>query len=280
MPTKEKKFLKDKVASIIFTDESCREYIESVVSSAIGIDKSIIKDNLIIESPRINSNVNTQYSYVDAIYENNTSIINIEINYNSGENIKAKNMKYLCHLILKQTKTNSKIKLKPIYQININTFDIFNKNKFIYKSYLMEETIHEKRDDFLTIIDINVDLLSKLSYTDIMKEDKNSLAYLLYIFVNDSKNELDKLYFDNQIMKNVREKLSVLTEDFADELYYDHDKLLKEALYEEGVNKGIKEGASKRNKEIAKNLIKLNIPFSDIEKATGLTLDEIKNLEN
>jgi len=33
--------------------------------------------------------------------------------------------------MLKQTKINDKYpKLKPIYQININNFDVFNENKF------------------------------------------------------------------------------------------------------------------------------------------------------
>jgi len=34
------------------------------------------------------------------------------------------------------------------------------KISFIYRSYIMEETIHKKRNDFISIIDINVDFLN------------------------------------------------------------------------------------------------------------------------
>ena len=185
MITKEKtKYLEDKVASIIFTDESTREYVECIVSSALNIPLEIVKDNLTLLTPKVNSNINIQYSEVDAIYENNTSIINIEINYQNYNTLDVKNMKYVCHLVLKQTKINDKYpKLKPIYQININNFDVFNEGKFIYRSYIMEETLHKKRNDFISIIDINVDFLSNIDYNKIMEEEEYSLERMLYIFV-------------------------------------------------------------------------------------------------
>ena len=43
-------------------------------------------------------------------------------------------------------------------------------------------------------------------------------------------------------MKKVEEKMSVLSEDFLDGLYYDyenyHKKVLSEVAYEEGIKKG------------------------------------------
>lgn len=108
MYTKEKKYLKDKIASIIFTDESCLEYVERVVSAALDIPLEIVKDNLVLETNRVNYNTNIKYNYVDAIYENNTSIINIEINYNNSKNVRIKNMRYICHLLLKETNNKNK----------------------------------------------------------------------------------------------------------------------------------------------------------------------------
>ncbi len=137
MTTRQKVYLKDNIAGIIFTDKDCKDYVEAVISKALDIDKSIVKDNLILTTPRVNANVNREYCTVDAIYENNTSIINIEINYNNSEKLQNKNLKYVCNLILKQTKPGKKINLKPIYQININNFDIFKDNEFISRSYIM-----------------------------------------------------------------------------------------------------------------------------------------------
>ncbi len=100
MKTKEYKLLRDDVANIILTDKDCIEYVESIVSLTIGIPKESISLELL--SPRVNTNINTKYSYVDSIYEDDTFIVNIEINYNKSNITKVKNMRYICHLILKQ----------------------------------------------------------------------------------------------------------------------------------------------------------------------------------
>lgn len=293
MAVKTKKYLRDNIASMIFTDKDCLSYVEAVISKAIGVDESIIKDNLVLKSPRINSNINTEYSYVDAIYENNTSIINIEINYNNSNYFQEKNMKYICHLFLKQKEVGKKVKLKPIYQININNFDIFKDKEFLSRSYLIKEGTNKVRDKSICIIDINLAFLEELNYNKI-KEEPNSLEYLLYFFVNDNKSELDKLYLEDEIMEKVQEKLYTLDEALDTFLYYDPEELkraeiedAKEEARKEGIKKGIKkgiiegikEGENKKVREIAKQLIKLNISIKDIMTATNLSQEEIESLK-
>lgn len=46
----------------------------------------------------------------------------------------------------------------------------------------------------------------------------------------------------------------------------------------EGIREGIKEGMKERSIEIARNLLKLGIPFEKISEGTGLTIDEVTNL--
>ena len=67
------------------------------------------------------------------------------------------------------------------------------------------------------------------------------------------------------------------------------DRLIKEGR-KEGVRYGIEQGIEKGRKEgiekgmkieklaIAKNLLSLNIPFSDVQRATGLSESELKSL--
>ena len=86
-------------------------------------------------------------------------------------------------VLLKQTKPNEEINLKPIIQININNYDIFDKKEFIYRSFIMESKYHLKRDDTISIIDINVDLLSEIDYTNIKGEKDSLVSYLNYIVV-------------------------------------------------------------------------------------------------
>ena len=271
-------YLKDKVASILFTSKDTIEYTESVVSASLNLPLEVVKNNLVLLTPRVNSNINTQYSEVDALYENNTSIINIEINYIDYKTLDIKNMKYVCHLLLEQTKINKKYKeIKPVYQICINNFDVFKENRFIYKSSLMEEVLHKKRNDFISIIDINIDFLRKLDYTEIMKGE-NSLERLLYIFICNDKEVLDKLYFGDDIMKKVVEKVSALTEDFADELYYNKEEIINEYSYDLGKEQGVEQGKNKRNNEIAKKMLEMNMSIDDIIKITELTEEDIQKL--
>ena len=290
---KTKKYLNDKIATIIFTD--CRDFVIKVVSLALNISEDIIKDNLILTTPRINSNINFKYSEVDAIYENNTSIINIEINYNNSKYLQNKNMRYVCQMILKQVEIGNKDILKPIYQININNFDFFNHNKFIYRSSVMEEELHLKRGNYLTIIDINVDFLRNIDYTDIKRMKEDSLERLLYIFVCDNKEIRDKLYLGDKIMDEVQKKLDLLNENLDYYLYYDGEEIKKQAAYELGMNEGeIKgkaeglaeglaegrtEGAHENKLEIAKGMLKDGIPDETILKYVKISASELKSFK-
>lgn len=268
-----KKYLNDKVASIIFTD--CRDFVIKVVSLALNIPEIIIKDNLIYTTPRINNNVNFKYSEVDAIYENNTSVINIEINYNNSKYLQNKNMRYVCQMILRQVEIGNKDILKPIYQININNFDIFKQNKFIYRSSIMEEELNLKRGNYLTIIDINIDFLRNINYNEIKRMKENSLERLLYIFICENKEMRAKLYIGDKIMDEVQKKLDLLNENLDYLLYYDGDEIKRQAAYELGMS----DGETKGKLEIAKTLLQRNIPIQDIIEITHLNIEEIKELE-
>ena len=275
---KEDVYLKDKVAKILFTSKETREFTEELIAKAIDVPISVVKNNLELLPTSVNHNINIQYSEADALYENNTSIINIEINYVNYKTLDMKNMKYVCHLMLNQMKINEGYKkLKPIYQICINNFDIFKKDKFIYRSYIMEETLHEKRNDMMSIIDINIDYLKKKNYTEI---EDGSLEKLLYIFVCNDKEILEKIYKGDEIMKKVVEKVSTLTDDFANELYYDKEEIINEYSYDLGKEEGIEQGVKERNVEIAKTMIKSKEPIDKIIKYTGLNKEEIDAIIN
>ena len=267
---KEDVYLKDKVAKILFTSKETREFTEELIAKAIDVPISVVKNNLELLPTSVNHNINIQYSEADALYENNTSIINIEINYVNYKTLDMKNMKYVCHLMLNQMKVNEGYKkLKPIYQICINNFDIFKKDKFIYRSYIMEETLHEKRNDMMSIIDINIDYLKKKNYTEI---EDGSLEKLLYIFVCNDKEILEKIYKGDEIMKKVVEKVSTLTDDFANELYYDKEEIINEYSYDLGVEE--------TKIEIIKNLLRKNISEEDILEITNITIEQLEEIKN
>ena len=247
---KQNLFLKDKVATIIFTSEDLKDFVATVLSATIKVPVSEIRDSLVILPNRVNTNINTQYSEVDALYKTNNSYINVEFNNYNYKTLDSKNNKYVCHLLLKQLKINKRnVEILPIYQININDYDKYGYGKFIYRSCMMEEELHVRRDNYLKIIDINLEYLREIEYTEIIKMSDESLEKLLYFFVNSDIEMLKKIYDGVDIMEKVVEKLIDLTEDLEDSLYYNREELRNETLY------GM--GSDETRLDIAKNLLKL-----------------------
>lgn len=59
---------------------------------------------------------------------------------------------------------------------------------------------------------------------------------------------------------------------------WDNYAVYKHAM-EKGIEKGIEKGMEKGRKEIALNLLTYNTPIDVIAKSTGLSIEEIKKLE-
>ena len=55
-----------------------------------------------------------------------------------------------------------------------------------------------------------------------------------------------------------------------------HDKM----IYNTGIRNAREEGINQRNIEISKNLLKNNVPVELISDCTGLTIEEIENIEH
>lgn len=275
MQTEEKKYvlLNDKIVNILFTSKETIRYVEAIVAGALNLPFEDIHGKLELRTPRVNSNVNVQYSVSDSVYETDDIIINIEVNYGNYENTDIKNLKYVFHLFLNQTKINKRIKdIKPIYQININSYDKFGKGEFIYTSHICDDKYGIIRNKELIFLDISMDILDKLDYTLVKKGTKYSLEKMLYIIVCNDKKRKEELYINNDIMKEVEEKISALTEDFDKELYYDREQMWKDYSFEQG--------AKQRNVEIAKSMLKDALSIETIIKYTGLSEKEINNLKN
>jgi len=229
----------------------------------------------------INSNINIVDSKADVLYEMDSIIINIEINKNSSyKRLNNKNESYVWQLGLRQLTTSEDYtSLKPIVQINIDNFDRFNMDDFIYHSKLLEEKYYIEENDNINIYHINLDYLRNRSYDDIQE---NKLARSLYLFVCDDDKKLDELYKGDAIMKEVLRNTNILVSEFDKLLYYDQDELERldqEDWKREGLEEGRKEGRQQERIEIAKSLLSSNMPIEEISKHTGLSIEELEKLK-
>ena len=126
-------------------------------------------------------------------------------------------------------------------------------------------------------------------YEHIIRNEKEYLKIYKYIEENPIKWKYDKYNnrkekVMNEKNKSVEKAKKILEEISSDERerylaelrqkYIMDQKSVADAGYDKGVEQGIK----KEKLEIAKKLKEMNMSLSDIEKATGLTVEEIESL--
>jgi len=280
---KEHVFMKDKYAKQIFNTKENIEYVIRLVSKILEIPISELEKDFELLPVNIMSNKETKNSEVDALYEHNKIYINIEINLSSSNIIKKKNNSYCAQLILRKVKIGENYDFNKIRQININAFDYYKENKFIYKSTTREEESNKLRDDNIIFYDINMDYLMNKSYNEIKEKGKESLEYLLYFLICEDKEVRGNLYKKDNIMEKITEDIDNLTAKLDEYLYYNRDelyKMAKEYDRNEGKKEGYEEGKKEGKKEIAKAMLKENFDKEIISKITSLTKEEIEMLKN
>lgn len=251
-------FINDRAAKLLITDINLRDYVCLIISKLLKLNYEYVKNNLELVHNGVNENQNIKGRDTDALFENDYSVINFEFNTEYKSTYIVKNNMYVFHLYGGQLKPGEKErKIKPIYQINVNNFDIYQKGEFIYKTQLCETTYHCIRDNNLVIYDINMDFLKKLSYNEIDGMPSDSLEKLFLVFYNREDFNYEKFYDGNPIMERVIKRLEEMWENFDDMLYYDVEKLRKAAddeAMKETIEKQVAEKVEKKEKEITKEV--------------------------
>ena len=77
-------------------------------------------------------------------------------------------------------------------------------------------------------------------------------------------------------MEKLNNKVKNLNDDseIIDVIIENEDEIIMNSMYDRGFEKGINQNKI----EIARNLLNMNMKVEDISKATGLSIEEIKNL--
>ena len=274
---RERVLLKDKVVKKLLNSENptCREYLVRLISASTGISVKLLRNNIELITPNINSNSNYVNSVSDVMIKDNENYYNIEINYNNVPIAIVKNNIYMYNSILRQVHKSDDYKnVKGVIQININNYDLFSKGEFVYDSMMIEKKHHIVRDNMLRVIDINLDFLSNIDYNKIKKGNEYNLEKLLYFFVCNDKKLLDNIYNGNGLMRDISKIFNIDIEDLDKQLYYDYDEYMKEVSYEQGEIDGI----LKNQKEIIKNMLNKNYPKEEIMELTNLKEEELNKI--
>ena len=246
----------------------------------IKIDELEIK-----KTELLSGNVNVKDKRVDAIVHTGNKKIEIEINSQNKDYLHTRSTAYICN----------------IYQSNASVGDTYNEDTDIVQVNLtwglgrnndemkIYKIMNEKGELYVKnfiIYEINMDYYDKIWYSKNEEEIKKN-QYMIMLDLD--KKELKNMPKDKIVDKYIT-NVTIVNDDpeFQKYMSEEEDKkkiqnsLLSEAK-EEGISQGISQGyTSGINDGInqtAKNLLSMNMTLEDISKATGLTVEEIKNLK-
>ena len=270
----------DRVIKKIFRNKKFgKELTARIVSSILNKDYKLIFDHLVLTSEEIAFDTRTVDSKADMVLEDDSIIVNVEINYKNGPYRNAQMNSYVYQLYLNQiVDSDSYLKVKKVIQIIIETKDYFKRNEFMYNVVYMEKNLHIVEDEKIEKFRINIANLVKSTYNDIKRDP---LKYLLYFLVCNDDARLEEIYGDDDFMKEVIKESKKIAGALRVPLYYPLTDEEVEKLDEQYfINQGIQQGKLQEKSEIVINLFKKDIPIKTIAECASLTTDEVKNIIN
>ena len=263
-------FIRDKFAKAMFANPVNSDY---VIKYILALEQ---KENIEILSyevlyPEINTFKNLKDRVTDAYGVLNTSeglvLLNTEFNCNYTNESFLKNLVYICHMLLKYADVSSGKVYTKCIQININNFDVYGEEKFVYKEEIFPK-YRDKENVMLTRYNINVALLRKMSYDDIRKLNRDGLEYLSLICITNNK----KAFIGDKIMLRIVKELDAMQKNYDELIYYDPKKFHEAEMKEIAIEKS--------NLAIAKKLIEKGSTKDFVIEITDITENQYEDLVN
>ena len=119
---------------------------------------------------------------------------------------------------------------------------------------------------------------------DIEKENP-----FLMLLAAPNKEKMDLISEGDEFMEELSSKVKRLNEDpeILDVIIENEDEIIKNSIYDNGVNagielgisQGISQGSEQKSIEIAKRMLEEKFDIKDISKITGITEKEIEDLK-
>ena len=268
--TKQKVFLNDKIAKKILKNQKLGKMFSArIISDLIGADYEEVYNNLTLSSEEIAFSALTINSTADAIYYDDATYFNIEINTKEIDSKPKQLESYTYQLYLGQLHTYEDYnKIKKIVQINIDAYDFYGYGDFIYNIFLTEQKYHFIASDSIQIYHINLDFLRHIDYNDsIIKENKLMKDLYFLICGND---KLDMVY----------ERVDRLMKDIIDESkkIAGFEKMNLYLTDEEMIELDQKHYKELGRNEMIINMYKKNYSLKEISEISNLPIKEIEKI--
>ena len=232
-----------------------------------------------------------------AMLIDNKIVILVEHQSTINENMPFRILEYITRIYEKITKSKNKFGRKLI-QLPVPEFYVFYNGK---EDFPTEKTL-KLSDAFLLpdenygdirnfpleitvkVVNINVDKDNKVLKRCEVLEQYSEFVELVRDYISSRVEEplskAIKTAIKTGVLRNYLERKATEVENMIlTEYDYDTDiAVQREEAYEEGLSKGISQGAEQAKIETAKNLLNMGLTLKQIAQGTGLPLETVENL--
>ncbi len=266
-----------------------KDFLESILDIEI-------KD-ITIQNPEIPKNMrDSKIGILDVRAEiNGKEIIEVEMQVQNQYNMDKRSSTYITKIYSDQLKEgDSYVEVKKVAVINILNFNYYERNSYhsvgrmkfenskenekVDMGYILEEQ-YVTDDLEMHFIELpkfrkkNPDISSKLDqwlWLICGEEEKIKMAKNENEKIKEAKSELEKL----EMSAEDRELYELRLKAIRDEIN------IRESGYTDGMKDGEEKGKKQKSIEIAKNMLKKQIPLELIEELTGISQSEIEKIKD
>ena len=276
----------DKMFKKVFGDPNNTDKLAYLLSTLFKIPFEDLKDNIeIIESEKRVNKVNEKMSKSDIVLNIKFSSfgkVNLEMNVGFYKEVIVRNLRYNINLLSSSLKVGKDYSnIKPVIQINFNTYDIDKNSQKILDLFTLKNDNNYELTNILQIYHINIDKWYKCWYNgDIERyseEDQKLIRCLALLKITNNEDFtkcIGETDMEDEIKKDFVDTMDELCSDEEIERYYGSDEDL-EKLRISGEKIKIKEAKKEKSIEIAKAMLLKNMDINDISDITGLSIDAI-----
>ena len=213
--------------------------------------------------------------------------VNLEMNVGFYKEVIVRNLGYNINLLSSSLKVGKDYSdIKPVIQINFNTYDIDKNSHKILDLFTLKNDNNYELTNILQIYHINIDKWYKCWYNgDIERyseEDQKLIRCLALLKITNNEDFtkcIGETDMEDEIKKDFVDTMDELCSDEEIERYYGSDEDL-EKLRISGEKIKIKEAKEEKCIEIAKAMLKDTDNYELVSKYTGLSIKEIEELKN
>ena len=245
---------------------------EKIDKISINEDKELLREN-----------PNDKLGILDLELDvNNNEKVDVEIQLVDKKNFVQRLLFYFSKLYQSQIKKGSNyMDAKRVVLIAIidYPFDLTESIEEMETIWQIMEKTH--RNLVLTnYFELHILELEKVRNTYL--KDKNNEKAQWMLFLDDPNSmEVQEIMEDNKEIKEATVVVRKMSEDEKMQRLADlREKAImdEKAIYEAGIDKGIKQGIEQRDAEIVKNMLSANMPIEQISKLTGIDIEKIKSI--